>query len=410
VSHTVAPTNTPESFWKRRSEKKEFHFSLPSPPSMTSNASSSTASSATGSGSGPNWLGLLKWSLSYSDGTSSSSSVHPMSPEDKIWLETVMKECVKDEGQRLCEILKEFMTMIENGTVYGLEQEDKIFELLEETQLMIDQIDMANVFVKFGGIKVLKCLLSTTPQQPTEEAATAVVGGPTTSDPIKCLSCVLIGELAQNNPSVQDQMFQNGVIDELCLICLTNSTSSKLCVKALYGLSCVIRGHRNSELRFFHELNGPIFLHRLLQRNDSSCTSKILFLLGALISSDFASLEMVATYGDLLFEECYRFLQLKTHELECQATLQFFSSLTHSANARRYLDQHQGRILSALEEKYKMIQQEKKESSGEEDYATELDLITGITETIKRGINDLHDQEQERRRSSSPEQQLRLCG
>jgi hsp70-interacting protein len=372
-----------------RSEKEEFLTFLLSHLSTLINTFS--MSSTASPGSGPNWLGLLKWSLSHSDGTS-PSPVQAMSTEDKQWLETVMKECVKDEGQRLCEILKEFMEMIDNGTVHRTEQEEKIFELLEETQMMVDQIDMANVFVKFGGIKVLKILLSSQ-----------------TSDGIRCLSCVLIGELAQNNPTVQDQMFQNGVIDELCLISLTNSVSSKLCVKALYGLSCVIRGHRNSELRFFHELNGPIFLHRMLQRHDSSCTGKILFLLGALVSSDSTTFDMVTTYGDLLFEECYPFLQLKTHELECQATLQFLSSLTHSGHARRYLDRHQARILSVLEEKYQMIQVEKKEST-EEDYTTELGLISEVMEAIKRGISDLHEQEEEAGSSRSQEQQLRLCG
>ena len=40
----------------------------------------------------------MKWSLSYSDGTSQSSA-KPMSDEDKQFLEKVMKECVKDESE-----------------------------------------------------------------------------------------------------------------------------------------------------------------------------------------------------------------------------------------------------------------------------------------------------------------------
>ncbi len=35
-----------------------------------------------GVGGGPNWLGLLKWSLGHSDGTS-GTTVKPMSTEDK---------------------------------------------------------------------------------------------------------------------------------------------------------------------------------------------------------------------------------------------------------------------------------------------------------------------------------------
>ena len=37
------------------------------------------------------WLGLLKWSLAYSDGTKPSEGAVPMSPEDKAFLEKVMK-------------------------------------------------------------------------------------------------------------------------------------------------------------------------------------------------------------------------------------------------------------------------------------------------------------------------------
>ena len=42
------------------------------------------------------WLGLLNWSLAHTDGTS-PSEVRPMSDEDRLFLEKVMKEAVKDE-------------------------------------------------------------------------------------------------------------------------------------------------------------------------------------------------------------------------------------------------------------------------------------------------------------------------
>ena len=38
------------------------------------------------------WLGLLKWSLAYSDGTEPAGDVEPMSKEDIDFLEKVMKE------------------------------------------------------------------------------------------------------------------------------------------------------------------------------------------------------------------------------------------------------------------------------------------------------------------------------
>jgi hypothetical protein len=338
---------------------------------------------------GPNWLGLLKWSLSQSDGTTSTSEIHPMSPEDKLFLENVMKDLVKDEGHRLCEILQELTTLVDLSLV---SDEEKLFNLLEETQTMIDQIDMAQVFVKFGGIKILKIILTSSIY---------------TEEQLKCLTCILLGELSQNNPLVQDQMFQYGIIDELCLLCMTSGViSSKLCLKALYGLSCVIRGHRSSEYRFFHELNGPNFLYRLLQRDEPTSTVKVLFFLGALISSDFATASMVSGYCDLCLDLCYSFLQLNTTDMRCESTLQLLSSLTHSPNGRRYLHQHQSRVVSELERKSRMIQEEQ-QTAPEEDYSPAIDMIVLITDTIKRGIDDLPPVQTE---STPSAETLRLCG
>ena len=50
------------------------------------------------------WLGLLKWSLSYADGTTPSDNVE-ISAEDKAFLEAVMAEGVVDENDRMKTIL-----------------------------------------------------------------------------------------------------------------------------------------------------------------------------------------------------------------------------------------------------------------------------------------------------------------
>ena len=133
--------------------------------------------------SAPNWLGLLKWSLSYSDGTSPSPA-KPMSDEDKQFLEKVMKECVKDEPAKLNEIILEFMKLLAidvtttpSNTNINVTQnipsneitpdiisnvvnaKDKIENCLYELDEIIDQIDMAQIFVKFGGLECLIRLL-----------------------------------------------------------------------------------------------------------------------------------------------------------------------------------------------------------------------------------------------------------
>uniref|UniRef100_A0A7S4KBJ9 Uncharacterized protein n=1 Tax=Guillardia theta TaxID=55529 RepID=A0A7S4KBJ9_GUITH len=53
------------------------------------------------------WLGLLKWSLSYSDGTRKNDDITPMSKEDREFLEKVMAEGIIDENERMKFILQE---------------------------------------------------------------------------------------------------------------------------------------------------------------------------------------------------------------------------------------------------------------------------------------------------------------
>ena len=62
-------------------------------------------------GSGPDWLGLLKWSLAHTDGTSETES-RPMKPEDVAFLTTVMEELVADEPKRLKDMMMDIASFL----------------------------------------------------------------------------------------------------------------------------------------------------------------------------------------------------------------------------------------------------------------------------------------------------------
>ncbi|EJK51299.1 hypothetical protein THAOC_29541 [Thalassiosira oceanica] len=53
------------------------------------------------------WLGLLKWSLAYCDGTRPSSATTEMKKEDLEFLQKVMEEGIINEGDRMKSILRE---------------------------------------------------------------------------------------------------------------------------------------------------------------------------------------------------------------------------------------------------------------------------------------------------------------
>ena len=55
-------------------------------------------------GDGPDWLGLLKWSLAQTDG-SDDSDARPMVDEDVQFLTNVMESLVADEPKRMREMM-----------------------------------------------------------------------------------------------------------------------------------------------------------------------------------------------------------------------------------------------------------------------------------------------------------------
>mmetsp|Transcript_9758 Transcript_9758/g.16197 ORF Transcript_9758/g.16197 Transcript_9758/m.16197 type:complete len:343 (+) Transcript_9758:110-1138(+) len=219
----------------------------------------------------PHWLGLLKWSLSQTDSDGRPSDFSAMTKENRDFLDAVMKDIVKDEPGDLQKILIEFQELFERGVV--ADDSSRISDLLQDAQLIVDQIDMANVFLKFGGAAVLKNILCSE----------------VLSESCKCSAAIICGEVSQNNPVAQVEMLKYGLLDQLAVVCALPSTSDKLCNKSLYGISCIVRGHKDGEDRFFESLSGPSLLTRILRRQDELTSKRVMFLSSALLMSNFAS-------------------------------------------------------------------------------------------------------------------------
>lgn len=164
----------------------------------------------------PNWLGLLKWSLAHSDGTS-PSNVRPMSDDDKAFLEKVMKECVKDEPARMSEIIQSCITFIDQNTV--VDNTESIRNYIYELDEIIDQIDMAQIFAKFGG---LECLLKLMENNDLDVVCRGHIAA-------------VVGAVSQNNLIVQDQMQNQGSTSRLVNVYKT-SPSDKLRTKVSSNL------------------------------------------------------------------------------------------------------------------------------------------------------------------------------
>merc|ERR1719158_36047 len=78
------------------------------------------------------WLGLMRWSMQYSDGTRDTNDIKPMTTEDRKWLEQVMKECVIDEVERM----KQISELLKGGDV------EEIFKDAEsDVKQRVDQLE-----------------------------------------------------------------------------------------------------------------------------------------------------------------------------------------------------------------------------------------------------------------------------
>ena len=170
-----------------------------------------------------------------------------MSDEDKAFLERVMKEAIKDEPARMQEIMQEIMTMLDNQTCAI--NEDHLMEILDELRDMTEQIDMAKVFVKFGGLQCLMGLI--------ESPETSL------SVDVRSLAAGVIGTLAQKNLSVQEDIYKLGTVDRLTTVCLASTSSSQLSAKALYAISCIVRNHAAAETDFVLRHSGSVFAKAL---------------------------------------------------------------------------------------------------------------------------------------------------
>lgn len=244
-------------------------------------------------GGGPNWLGLLKWSLMYSDGTA-PSDVKPMTKEDQEFLLNVMNELVQDDPKRMREIMVNIATYLEESVEESKscsdveekrqdtgasrlaaiaaaesfrrlnrdEQDKRIEQELEDLQDIVEQIDMAEVFIK--NMKGEGCLLD------IAENRKGLVGRLS----VRSKATVILGTLSQNNTKVQEVLFQNGTVSRLVSFAL-----SLLSVPPALSASVVLPTSSSTLSKLF-QLEQPVLDGRSVgfHFDDSSSTSRYTLL------------------------------------------------------------------------------------------------------------------------------------
>ncbi|KAG8376925.1 hypothetical protein BUALT_Bualt09G0114800 [Buddleja alternifolia] len=222
---------------------------------------------------GPNWDGLLKWSLSHADGTNSSRN---LSEEDRKWFMEAMQEQTVDVVKRMKEITLVMQTPEQVLESQGVTPQD-IEDMLDELQEHVESIDMANDLHSIGGLVPLLGYLKNSHAN------------------IRAKAAEVVSTIVQNNPRSQQLVMEANGLEPL----LSNFTSDPDVVvrtKALGAISSLIR-HNKSGVAAFRLANGYAALRDALGSESVRFQRKALNLVQYLLNENRSDCGVVSELG-----------------------------------------------------------------------------------------------------------------
>jgi hsp70-interacting protein len=273
------------------------------------------------------WLGLLKWSLSYSDGTSDTPAV-PMDLEKRAFLEAVMKDGILDENERMKEILGQMTTAMEvyqrqNGGDGDGDEDADIHGLLlalVELRDIVEQIDYARAFCSLQGLPFLLGCIQEREAVP---------------EPIRMACLAILATLCQNNPPVQLQLLDLGSIKILSDLFFADP-SDQIKFRIMQAMSANVRNHETAETVFSHvDQACDIFEQGL--RGGVPLQKRTLFFLRALITSDTADLARVRLFSPIVAFAADHFLHEDVDFEIRELTLEFINLILEQKKSVNFL-------------------------------------------------------------------------
>ncbi|CAN6297230.1 unnamed protein product [Urochloa humidicola] len=222
---------------------------------------------------GPDWNGLLKWSLAHSDSTNPPRA---LSEEDRKWFMEAMQANTVDVVKRMKEITQVMRTPEDVLESQGVTPEN-IEEMLDELQEHVESIDMANDLHSIGGLDPLLGYLK------NSHAG------------IRAKAAEVVSTIVQNNPKSQQLVMESNGLEPL----LTNfksdpSTSAR--TKALGAISSLIR-HNQPGISAFRLGNGYSGLKDALSSDDARLQRKALNLTQYLLHNNKADRSVATELG-----------------------------------------------------------------------------------------------------------------
>jgi len=317
----------------------------------------------------PNWLGLLKWSLAQTDGTS-NEPVQSMSESDRKFLESVMKDGIIDEGARMKEILARLSANLDSpsdspSSVSSEEQAS--IELLEELNDIVEQIDFARSFaLHLLGVPLLlkwSC---------NQEISTIV----------RCKCLGVVAACTQNNPPVQEFVMEGGAMDILVDL-YWREEEELLLTRTLGAISCLVRECVAAEDEFCSKERCRKLVESALGSESNKLLNKCLFFLRALICSDASTMTRVRIFNNSI----RKMIGIVTAEnAECIAVENSLQSLLLIMRQKKSVDEildHKGSLVSKGVARVTQLR-----LSQQPDSTIELELWEDLIVELARGRRD----------------------
>ncbi|CAA2985155.1 hsp70 nucleotide exchange factor FES1-like [Olea europaea var. sylvestris] len=221
----------------------------------------------------PNWEGLLKWSLSHSDGTGSARN---LSEEDRRWFMDAMQAQSVDVIRRMKEITLVMQTPEQVLESQGVTPQD-IEGMLDELQEHVESIDNANDIHSIGGLVPLLGYLKN---------SHAI---------IRAKAAEVVGTIVQNNPKSQQLVMEANGLEPL-LSNFTSDSDVTVRTKALGAISSLIR-HNRPGIAAFRLANGYAALRDALSSESGRFQRKALNLVHYLLHENHSDCGVVTELG-----------------------------------------------------------------------------------------------------------------
>ncbi|XP_058729223.1 hsp70 nucleotide exchange factor fes1-like [Vicia villosa] len=222
---------------------------------------------------GPNWDGLLKWSIANSDGTRPNRE---LSEEDRKWFMEAMQAQTVDVVKRMKEITLVMKTPEQELENQGVTPED-IEAMLDELQDHVESIDMANDLHSIGGLVPLLSYLKNSHANIRAKAADVVT------------------TIVQNNPRSQQLVMEANGFEPL-VSNFSSDTDVNSRAKALGAISSLIR-HNKPGVTAFRLANGYAGLRDALNSENVRFQRKALNLIHYLLQENSSDCNIVKELG-----------------------------------------------------------------------------------------------------------------